>query len=109
MSHVNAGTIQFRNEERVEFSHIIRSKYVGAYLTCPLSVLLTLSFCITNLGLTVWLMVQASLVVRTLQQSHPLVQIRLSHRCPASGTCDYRRLSRSLSAASLEHGHVLVP
>ena len=30
MYHAYAGTIQFRNEERVEFSHIIRSKYVGA-------------------------------------------------------------------------------
>ncbi len=29
------GTVEFRNEERVEFSHIVRSKHIGRLLATP--------------------------------------------------------------------------
>ena len=29
------GTVEFRNEERVEFSHIVRSKHIGAACAPP--------------------------------------------------------------------------
>ncbi len=29
------GTVEFRNEERVEFSHIVRSKHIGSALKVP--------------------------------------------------------------------------
>ena len=30
------GTVEFRNEERVEFSHIVRSKHIGRLLSAPM-------------------------------------------------------------------------